>query len=452
MYFRCRLILSSLKSEKPRPLERLPDYDRLVENVRDNQKVKTLRNRTEKPCGCELCRLGSAATPTKNLRNSDGPVESDFLTEGPIRKKPGRPSANPDAKSCGFCQKKDIVGHDCNASAIIQSISEGTCQIIATEIMKGKMIEIKSKDMSLKSKLGRPLHVTINNCDHLLPGSSKPSKSIISSSTLMKLRTRLNLSGRKAILAGQIFGADLKMKLEPHFKDLLIKKGHELDEFFDIIEDVEFDSYEFEKEEEEAEGEDGNVGAAGEGTSKKLLHKGKQLLGKGKNALAKGKKVEEKVKKADQKEKKRKKVLKKVKKTFICCNNVEGLVALIKQKRGYDPDADDNLLIKLGLDSGRGFLKLCLTIEELKNSEEFTEEKKKMPRHQQKFKDGGVKKLIILGLVEGCLETYDNVKVLMDICGINNLSFSKSFSVDLKMDNLLLGEYILSIQFYDFAF
>ena len=75
-----------------------------------------------------------------------------------------------------------------------------------------------------------------------------------------------------------------------------------------------------------------------------------------------------------------------------------------------------------------------------------------MPRHQQKFKDGGVKKLIILGLVEGCLETYDNVKVLMDICGINNLSFSKSFSVDLKMDNLLLGEYILSIQFYDFAF
>ena len=182
------------------------------------------------------------------------------------------------------------------------------------------------------------------------------------------------------------------------------------------------------------------------------MGKGKKLLGKGKNALGKGKKVEEKGKKADQKEKKAKKVLKKVKKTFICCNNVEGLVALIKQKRGYDPDADDNLLIKLGLDSGRGFLKLCLTIVELKNSEEFTEEKKKMPRHQQKFKDGGVKKLLILGLVESCLETYDNVKVLMELLGINALSFSKSFSVDLKMDNMLLGEYILSIQFFDFPF
>ena len=290
------------------------------------------------------------------------------------------------------------------------------------------------------------------NCDHLLPGVVKPSKARISSATLMKLRSRLNLSGRKAVLAGQIFGADLKMKLEPHFKDLLIKKGHELDNFFDIIDDVEFDSYVIEPEEsktEEEEEEDVEAEAGGKG--KKLLNKGKKLIGKGK-ALAKGKKAEEKGKKPD---KKPKKVLKKVKKTFICCNDVEGLVAHIKEKRGYDLEAEeDDLLIKLGLDSGRGFLKLCLTMEQLKSSEEFTEEKKKRPRHEQRFKDGGVKKLIILALVENCLETYDNVKVLMDILGINTLSFSKCFSVDLKMDNIMLGEFpysLLSIHFNCFS-
>ena len=184
------------------------------------------------------------------MRNSGGPVESDFLTEGPDKKGPGRPSEHPDAPKCGFCGKNDLVGHECNAEKILRSIAQVTCEVIASETIKNKMKQTNSRDLVLKSKLGRPLEVTCNNCEYLLAGSSKPSKPIINSSTLMKLQSRLNLSGRKAVLAGQIFGEDLGLNLEPHFKNLLIKKGHELDQFFTVVE-MEFEAYAAEVEEKD---------------------------------------------------------------------------------------------------------------------------------------------------------------------------------------------------------
>ena len=65
----------------------------------------------------------------------------------------------------------------------------------------------------------------------------------------------------------------------------------------------------------------------------------------------------------------------------------------------------------------------------------------------KKFKDSGVKKLVILGLVENGLETYHNIEVLMQKVGVNTLSFAKSMSVDLKMVNLLIGKKISHFNF-----
>ena len=65
----------------------------------------------------------------------------------------------------------------------------------------------------------------------------------------------------------------------------------------------------------------------------------------------------------------------------------------------------------------------------------------------QRFKDSGVKKLVILGLVENGLETYHNIEVLMQKVGVNSLSFAKSMSVDLKMVNLLIGKKISHFNF-----
>ena len=59
----------------------------------------------------------------------------------------------------------------------------------------------------------------------------------------MKIRSRLNLSGRKIQLAGQILAKDCDVKLEPYFKKMLISKGHEVEDFFQVDE-VEIDCYE----------------------------------------------------------------------------------------------------------------------------------------------------------------------------------------------------------------
>ena len=59
---------------------------------------------------------------------------------------------------------------------------------------------------------------------------------------------------------------------------------------------------------------------------------------------------------------------------------------------------------------------------------------------QKKFKDGGVKRLIILGLIEDVPETYENVKTLMELVGVNKLSFATSLAMDLKMVNTLCGK------------
>ena len=90
------------------------------------------------------------------------------------------------------------------------------------------------------------------------------------------------------------------------------------------------------------------------------------------------------------------------------------------------------------LDSGRGFLKICLTMERKHRPVGSSPQKKK--NTQKKFKDDGVKRLIILGLIEDVPETYENVKTLMELVGVNKLSFATSLAMDLKMVNTLCGK------------
>ena len=324
-----------------------------------------------------------------NLKCFAAPIESDFFVSYGQRFTEDQRStedqiflAEADGLSerCSFCNKFALGGHECNAERIIQSISQTTSEIIATEIIKQKMIEKNSKDVELKCKHGPQLHVTCTN-SYVLPkflqGSSTTlPKQSISNSTFMKLKSQLNLSGRKAVLASRLFKNDLGMKLEPYFRDLLTKKGHELDSFFD------YEEMEFESSVQES-------------------------VGKGK------------------------KVRKLTKRVVVYCLNIEDLVKYIMVKREYESKIDD-LLVKIGLDSGRGFLKLCMTVEE----EGKTYERKTA----SKFKDSGVKRLMIIAIAEKIPETYENVKKLINQAGLNTLSFSKLMSIDLKMVNIILGK------------
>ena len=57
-----------------------------------------------------------------------------------------------------------------------------------------------------------------------------------------------------------------------------------------------------------------------------------------------------------------------------------------------------------------------------------------------KFKDSGVKRLMIIAIAEKIPETYQNVKKLINQAGLNTLSFSKLMSIDPKMVNIILGK------------
>ena len=74
-----------------------------------------------------------------------------------------------------------------------------------------------------------PLQILVKNYNHLAP--TTPNKSTLKAETLMKLRSRLNHSGQKI---GSILSGDAGVKLEPYFSKMLIEKGQEAKNFFDV--------------------------------------------------------------------------------------------------------------------------------------------------------------------------------------------------------------------------
>ena len=87
--------------------------------------------------------------------------------------------------------------------------------------------------------------------------------------------------------------------------------------------------------------------------------------------------------------------------------------------------------IKLYADGGRGFLKLGLSIISADNSTSDSCEK---------IKSSGVKKAILLALVEDCIETHFNMDVLFKLTEINNVAYT--FHADFKLLLYVIGNCI----------
>ena len=74
--------------------------------------------------------------------------------------------------------------------------------------------------------------------------------------------------------------------------------------------------------------------------------------------------VEKLAKSVNSKGKKLKKRLVKVKKTYVWVSEVEALISFIANERGY---ADEDLQIEFGIDGGKGFLRIMLSIQRAKD-------------------------------------------------------------------------------------
>lgn len=125
-------------------------------------------------------------------------------------------------------------------------------------------------------------------------------------------------------------------------------------------------------------------------------------------------------------------------KPIVFCKDADELVDRIVRKRNLDRD---NLLIRVGIDGGGGFLKIGLSVFELEEDEVTTTSFrcKLSSGLTCKLKNSGVKRSFILALVPDVQENYRNVKLLWIKTGLNTMRHTFSIACDLKLCNMLLG-------------
>lgn len=116
----------------------------------------------------------------------------------------------------------------------------------------------------------------------------------------------------------------------------------------------------------------------------------------------------------------------------VLCKDILGLLEMIIDERNYDRS---KIFIKIGADGGGGFLKVCMNICFLESQ---TVEKKK-----NLFKEGGVKKLIIIAIASDVQENYSNMQLICEKLKLNDITellpYKLIIANDLKMSNIMNG-------------
>ena len=189
----------------------LVDYAQLVENVKEAQMGPST---STSKCSCEVCRI---ATTTIN------PQKSLFLLQS--KPKPGRPSLKP-------VNSQSIDFSGLNQTEKVNQfllLSPGTRDQMSAAHVEQKIKESDptSKRVNLKRLHGQPMQLP-------KPGTEKPTKTVITKGTLIKIKKELYLSGRGSTKMAQILSADNKdgIKIEKHFKEHVIENNKKLKSFF----------------------------------------------------------------------------------------------------------------------------------------------------------------------------------------------------------------------------
>ena len=119
----------------------------------------------------------------------------------------------------------------------------------------------------------------------------------------------------------------------------------------------------------------------------------------------------------------------------MVCNDLNALIDRVIEERGIN---ENDMLIRVGMDGGGGFMKMCVSIFEL-NSNNQSKKSGYGKRLGERFKDSGVKKLMVIAIVPDVQENYVNVKRLWMESGIDRLDRKFTIATDLKLCNVLLG-------------
>ena len=211
---------------------------------------------------------------------------------------------------CDFCLKvlKPGQRHVCNRSERFENLKKLTSpkiqmnlakEVVADAIAKAK--DVGEEAISLIGQQGRPLLVNI----------AGKKKAVITREAMAKYRAQFGMSKSRALAQAKFFKEVTLSKLEPYMKEHIFKEDTTIGDFFST-EYVELLGYDKDNVDDDSVPEDSN-----------------------------------------------KRTLKKVMRWVFFCNDVAALVAYLLQIRGIE---DEDSVVKIGLDSGRGFLKVLLSV------------------------------------------------------------------------------------------
>ena len=327
-------------------------------------------------CNCLICDTARqmGARPKTNVGRPKS--ESSFI-------------ASPIGTRCSKCLS--IIGkgikHDCSEKSLLsnmQKLSEKhprTSEVFISSQINKKAEQNQTDTISLATK-GLPCTIT---------SKSKSSKSYVSralfpdetipSSEISKIQVACNLSNSQTSkMCTMMKSLKGRGSIESNVKENLVQRDRKLEKFFEI---------------------------------KKLS--------------------------VDVKDSKTKEIIK-ADRTAVVCNDVDSLVKFIIDERGL---AIHDTRVRLGLDGGKGSLKITLNIL-TKQAEDLNSPIKKATRYSyaqgsqsRKFQDSGVKKLIIIAIIENVTESYDNIKLLLDELDLEKIEHFST--LDLKALNIICG-------------
>ena len=114
----------------------------------------------------------------------------------------------------------------------------------------------------------------------------------------------------------------------------------------------------------------------------------------------------------------------KVKRSVVYCNDLDGLITHLRQRRGFHPRTRH--FVKIGIDGGGSFLKFCLNRERQKDELSSPASQKTKWSYatgacSEKFKDSRVHKLMIVGMGEEVSESHYDLKTVLDLLGLKCL-------------------------------
>ena len=437
----CKRKLLSLESQDEKQHRKLglpPDYVAMLQHIKtifNAARTRSSGDYDSYTCPCEYCFIGKASgrkipvsqfvQEEKKKRGRDWSAErpepGPSKPSGPTPSTSGSSSSSGSSTSksgsagkprCFDCGQIKAPGHphQCGRTGKLQAMwelaSPKTRDMFTTKHLKEKFEEAKEAGkeglVSLASRFGPPLEIKAKN--------AKENSIILTKEMLDQFRLQMDVSKTKALKASRFFKRVTGAKLEPYLQEYVMSSETCLTDFFETR-NLEWTIYEKDPDDTQPR------------SRQKLL-------------------------------------LKKVIREAVICSDVDGLKFFLLMQRYLD----ENSITKIGkiltffgefsifyiqirkylsltmtalisgLDSGRDFFKVCLTIHD---KEERDQQPSKGQFFDKQYLNSGVKKVVILAAVEDCSERYENVKAVLEALGIDELDYV--VAADGKMQNEVMG-------------